>query len=122
VVDRQCQLFSDYDHGGEIRIGRAVAIVASSLQVPEPSRIVIGDESGVGAESWISTSDMHPIYSPLTGRRRGASRSERRAIRAGAVTGVRTNFERPGSGDDPTSAIPSVSAPIRKGLKDRRSL
>jgi hypothetical protein len=81
VVDRQCQLFSDYDHGGEIRIGRAVAIVASSLQVPEPSRIVIGDESGVGAESWISTSDMHPIYSPLTGRRRGASRSERRGKR-----------------------------------------
>ncbi|CAN5359970.1 acyltransferase [soil metagenome] len=75
VVNASCLRITT--SGGEILIGRAAAVVASSLQVPEPSRIVIGDESGVGAESWMTTSDMHPVYSLLTGLRINPARDIR---------------------------------------------
>lgn len=53
----------------EVTIGKAAGVVSSSFQIAETSRIIVGEESAISAECWMSTSDMHPIYSKATGRR-----------------------------------------------------
>lgn len=55
--------------GSRVEFGRAVGVISSSFQLAETSRIIIGEESAISAECWMSTSDMHPIYSTATGRR-----------------------------------------------------
>lgn len=52
-----------------VEFGRAAGVISSSFQLAETSQIIIGEESAVSAECWMSTSDMHPIYSAATGRR-----------------------------------------------------
>lgn len=63
-----------YANECEMVFGQTCGIAAATILMHEKSRVIMGDHCGLGAEVWMSTSDMHPIYDATSGRRLNPAR------------------------------------------------
>jgi acetyltransferase-like isoleucine patch superfamily enzyme len=52
-----------------ITFGEGSGAVQTALHVFEPGRIMIGRNCALGVQTWISNTDMHPVYDMTSGER-----------------------------------------------------
>lgn len=59
--------------GSTLRVGADTTMVQVSIQLHEPGQIIFGADCMVSSQTYVSLSDIHPIYDRVTGERVNAA-------------------------------------------------